>query len=139
MSARYVTGIKLSQSSVTLSKGSTITLTCSIEPSNPSEYEIAWFSNNLTVVQVEPTGLSCKVKAISDGETTITALETFSSKIANCNVCVASVQNLYAGNTAITDLYYGNSQISEMYLGNVLILNTNKNLKAVNKLKKNER
>ena len=125
-----ITGLTLSQSSITLGKNSSVKLSCSITPSDTSDYEIMWIANNSNI-ELEPNGLSCNVKGVSEGASIVTALELFSSKIASCNVTVTAsattppvttIQNLYVGEAKIIDLFYGNSQISKMYLGDILIL-----------------
>ncbi|MFV0588211.1 Ig-like domain-containing protein, partial [Bacteroides reticulotermitis] len=82
-----VTGLNLSQSTLSLDLNSTHTLTASVIPSNATIQTVVWSSNNPEVATVDPaTGL---VTAISAGYATVTAQSTVYETItATCELTV---------------------------------------------------
>ena len=82
-----VTGIALEQSSLLLPVGNTYTLRAHVQPSNATDQDIKWISNNEGVATVDQTG---KVKAVAAGTADIRAL--LAGKIANCTVQVDNVK-----------------------------------------------
>ena len=85
-----VSSIKLNNSSIELEKGSTITLSETISPSNATIVDIVWESSNPQVAMVNQSG---EVKALSAGTTTITATAVDGSDIsASCNIIVNSAE-----------------------------------------------
>lgn len=94
---RSATGAKLSASSVTLKKGKTKTLTCTLTPSN-SIGKVTWKSSNEKVATVNSSG---KVTAKKVGTATITA--TMKSKTTTKSVkCKVTVKGMTISNSAIT-------------------------------------
>ncbi len=65
-----VTGIFLNQSSLTLSKGQSVTLVASVQPSDASENNVTWVSSDKNVATVDQNG---QIIAKVGGVTTITA------------------------------------------------------------------
>lgn len=77
-----VSGVSLSQTSVTLVVGGTTTLTATVQPSGATNKTVTWSSSNASVATVN----SGTITAVSDGTATITA--TAGGKSATCAVTV---------------------------------------------------
>ena len=77
-----VTGITLSQTSISLEVGGKVSLTATVSPSDATDKTVTWTSSDPSVVSVE-SGL---VKAVSAGTATVTA--TAGGKSAKCEVNV---------------------------------------------------
>ena len=82
-SAVNPTGIKLSKTSLTLTKGGTSTLTATVTPSNATNKTVKWTSANEKVAKV----VNGKVTAVGTGRTVIAA-RTVNGKRAACTVIV---------------------------------------------------
>lgn len=82
-----VTGIALEQSSLLLPVGNTYALTAHVQPSNATDQNIKWISNNEGVATVDQTG---NVTAVAAGTADIRAL--LAGKFANCTVQVDNVK-----------------------------------------------
>ncbi len=83
-----VTGVKLSESSLTLDVGDTAELTATISPNNATDKTVSWTSSDPTVAKVE-NGV---VTALKPGSTTITATANDGSgKSATCSVTVNKI------------------------------------------------
>lgn len=82
-----VTGIVLEQSSLLLPVGNTYALTAHVQPSNATDQNIKWISNNEGVATVDQTG---KVTAVAAGTADIRAL--LAGKFARCTVQVDNVR-----------------------------------------------
>jgi uncharacterized protein YjdB len=81
-----VNKITLSQTSATLTKGQTLQLTASVQPTNATNKEVAWTSSNKNVATVSSTGL---VTAVAAGTATITCTANDGSGVkATCSVTV---------------------------------------------------
>ena len=81
-----VTGVSLNTDSLSLEVGESETLTATITPSNATDQNVTWSSNNESVATV---GTSGKVTAIKAGTATITATAADGSgKSASCSVTV---------------------------------------------------
>lgn len=84
-----INNLILSESSVTLMEGETLTLSITTTPTNADKNLIAWSSSNPEVASVGANG---KVLAVSPGVTTITARTYDSSKLSvSCEVKVVAV------------------------------------------------
>ena len=77
-----VTGITLSQTSISLEVGGKVSLTATVSPSDATDKTVTWTSSDPSVVSVE-NGL---VKAVSPGYAIVTA--TAGGKSARCEVTV---------------------------------------------------
>ena len=94
-SAIAVTKLTLSESSAEVSIGKTLTLSCTIEPSNATNKELVWSSLDETIATVDAQGVVTGVKA---GTVTITvASKSDPSVKATCTVTVI-------GETSIDDV-----------------------------------
>lgn len=81
-----VSGITLSKTTLTLSKGKTYALKATIVPANASIKAVIWTSSNQKVATVDKNG---NVKAIGKGTATITTTTTDGSKVKKtCTVTV---------------------------------------------------
>lgn len=90
-----VTKLTLSESSAEVSVGKTLTLSCTIEPSNATNKELIWSSSDETIATVDAQGVVTGVKA---GTVTITvASKSNPSVTATCTVTVV-------GETSIDDV-----------------------------------
>ncbi len=79
--------VKLNKSSLTLSKGSTATLTPSFTPSNTTVKTVTWTSSNKSVATVSSKGV---VKAVANGTAVITC-KTKNGETATCTITVKKV------------------------------------------------
>ena len=95
-----VTGVTLSQSSVTLDIGGTVTLTATVAPSNATDNTVTWSSSNTSVATVN----GGKVTAVAEGSATITA--SAGGKSATCSVTVKK------GTVAVTGITLSQSSIT---------------------------
>ncbi len=80
-----VTGVSLNKASATLTVGASETLTATVEPTNATNKNVTWSSNNETVATVDTNGL---VTAIAPGEATITVTTADGNHAATCTVIV---------------------------------------------------
>ncbi len=83
-----VTGITISQSSLTIAIGGTAQLNTVIAPSGATDTSVAWTSSDTTVAAVSPTGL---VSAIKVGTATVTVKTADGGFTASCVVTVNPV------------------------------------------------
>lgn len=82
---KSVTGITLSETSITLAEGQTKDLTATVEPAGADDAEVTWTSSNDSIVTVDDSG---KVTAVgANGKATITASTANGTK-AECEVTV---------------------------------------------------
>ena len=102
-----VTGITLSNSSLTMNLGTTKTVTATVKPDNASNKAITWKSDNTSVATVDAKG---KITAKGEGKATITATTKDGNHKATCTVTVnrikvtgvtvsASTATMYVGDT----------------------------------------
>ena len=105
-----VTSITLSQTSLTLSVGSTQTLTATVLPANATNKSVTWTSSNTSVATVSQAGT---VSAVASGSTTIVCSAKDGSGVyAECQVNVTvgtPVTSITLNQTAIA-LTVGGSQ-----------------------------
>lgn len=80
-----VSGVTLNKTSLNLVTGDSESLVPTISPSNATNKNVKWTSSNTKVATVDTTG---KVKAVSEGSTTITVKTIDGAKVATCNVTV---------------------------------------------------
>lgn len=84
-----VTGVRLNQTSASLTVGNTLTLTVAVSPSDALNKAVSWSSNNSSVATVS-NGV---VTANSAGTATITVKTSDGSKTASCIVTVTDGEN----------------------------------------------
>ena len=82
-----VTGVSLSKTTVSLTKGSATTLVATIAPSNATNKAVTWSSSDSSVATVNSNGM---VSAKTVGTATITATTADGSKVATCVVTVVN-------------------------------------------------
>jgi len=81
-----VTGVTVSPSTTTVNKGSTTTLTATVTPSNATNKNVTWTSNNESVATVTQNGV---VTGIGEGTATIKAIsQDNANKYGTCNITV---------------------------------------------------
>ncbi len=83
-----VTGVTVNPTSATLAVGGTRQLTATITPSNASNQNVSWSTNNSTVATVNTSGL---VTATGVGSAIITVTTQDGNKTATCNITVTSI------------------------------------------------
>ena len=110
-----VTGVSLNTDSLTLEEGGTATLTATITPSNATDQNVTWSSDNQNVATVDQNG---EVTAVSAGTATITVTTEDGSKTATCVVTVT------AATVPVTGVTLSQTQASLYYnrTPNTLIL-----------------
>ena len=80
-----VTGVTLSETTLTLEVGDTATLAATVTPTNATNQNVTWESSNPSVAAVDESG---KATAVTPGEATITVTTEDGSKTATCTVIV---------------------------------------------------
>ncbi|OBR90771.1 N-acetylmuramoyl-L-alanine amidase LytC precursor [Clostridium ragsdalei P11] len=80
-----VTGVTLNKNSTTILAGNTERLIAAVDPSNVTNSDVTWSSDDSSVAKVDNNGL---VTAVSKGTTTITVRTKDGGKTAECNVTV---------------------------------------------------
>ncbi len=83
-----VTGVSLNRSSLTINKGETSQLTATVSPSNATNKDVTWTSNNPDVASVASDGT---ITANKVGSATITVKTADGGKTATCSITVKSV------------------------------------------------
>ena len=84
-----VTGVTLDKAELTLKEGSTGTLEAKVEPSDATNQNVTWESDNTQVATVDEHG---QVTAVSAGTATITVKTEDGDKTAECKVTVNAPQ-----------------------------------------------
>ena len=93
-----VTSITLNKTSISLEKGSSETLTATVNPSDATDKSVSWTSSDATVASVDQSG---RVTAMKGGKATITAQA--GEKTATCEVTVTvSVESVTLNRTSVT-------------------------------------
>ena len=82
-----VTDVSLDKTELTLTDGGSETLTATITPSNATNKNVTWSSNNTTVATVDNSG---KVTAVGAGTAQITVTTEDGNKTATCAVTVTA-------------------------------------------------
>ena len=94
------TGISLDKTSATVNKGSNITLTATVTPSNATNKTVTWTSSNTSVATVS----GGVVKAVAAGTATITA-KTSNGITATCKISVPAPSNVLSLNNVVFSAY----------------------------------
>ena len=82
----YPSRVSLSRDSITITKGSTATISATVIPSNATDRSIRWFSSDSKVASVE----NGKIKGVKPGRCTIYA-QASNGKTSACAVCVKGI------------------------------------------------
>ena len=103
-----VTGVSLDNTSISLTVGSTQTLTATVTPADALDKSVTWSSNNTSVATVSTYGV---VTAKAAGTATITVRTNDGGKTATCTVTVTaiSVTGVSLNKSSLT-LYEGDSE-----------------------------
>lgn len=105
-----ITGITLSQTSGTLEIGKTLALTAAVAPSNATNKNISWTSNNTGVADVSSIGV---VTAKAAGTATVTATaQDGSGKSASCTITVKAAEPVGPTEVAITGVTLDKTSLS---------------------------
>ena len=86
-----VNSVSLSQSSLSLDIGNSTTLTATIEPSNATNQNVTWSTNNSNV-SLSPNGLSCQVTGSTSGSSIVTITTEDGNKTATCNITINAIE-----------------------------------------------
>ena len=86
-----VTDVSLNMAALTLGAGNKETLAATVLPSNATNREVTWSSNNTGVATVSASG---EVTGVSGGTASITVTTKDGAKTANCTVTVTSAPTL---------------------------------------------
>ena len=100
-----VSEVRLDKTTVSLSVGSSITLTATVLPENASNKTVSWKSSNTSVATVDSNG---KIKAIAGGSATITA--TAGGVSAKCSVTVSVPVTSVSLNKTSLNLMVGDTE-----------------------------
>ena len=106
-----ISGITISQSTLSVTKGYTATLVAEIKPYNASVNDLIWMSDTPQVASVTATGGTATIKGESKGTATITVKEPNGTYMASCVVTVnnpapvTEVKIYPRGNAAATASY----------------------------------
>ena len=104
-----VTGVTLNTETLELFTSNTATLTATVEPSNATNKNVTWSSNNANVATVQ----NGTVTAVGAGEATITVTTEDGKKTATCKVTVTDKTYSITANTTALDfgsVYTGYAQ-----------------------------
>ena len=85
--AAPVTGISLSQTELSMSKGGTVELTATVEPVEATGAPLTWGSSNASVVTISGNGMKVILQAVEEGSAEITVTAENGVK-ASCTVTV---------------------------------------------------
>ena len=96
-----VTGVSLDKATLELYTGDTATLTATVQPSNATNQNVTWQSDNANVATVQ----NGTVTAVGAGETTIRVTTEDGGKTATCKVTVT--QSTYSISADTTALNFG--------------------------------
>ena len=91
-----VTGVTLSENSITIGKFDTYTLSATVIPNNATDKSVTWSSSNVNVATVDSNGV---VSSVASGNATITVTTVDGGFTAQCSV---SVTNRYAYFTLVS-------------------------------------
>lgn len=95
-----VSSITLSDTSITLEKGSSKQLSITINPVDATDKSVTWFSSDTNIATVDKTG---NVTAVNGGNATITAKSADGKITATCSINVTvSVQSVFLNKNEIT-------------------------------------
>ena len=86
-----VTGVTLDQTSVSVDRGKTVTLTASVLPANASDKDVTWSTSNSSVATVD-NGI---VTGVAVGNATITVTTHDGSFTATCDVTVTKPEFIF--------------------------------------------
>ncbi len=81
-----VTGVDISDDSLSLEEGQSAVLTATVLPDNATDKTVSWSSDNTSVVTVDQGG---NLNAVGAGQATVTVTTTDGGFSASCNVTVA--------------------------------------------------
>lgn len=102
-----VESVTLSESSVTLIEGESLTLTTTVSPDGAADKSIAWGSSNPSVVTIDNEG---KITAIAPGTAIITVTANDGSGVSA--LCEVTVNELILGKCATPTISYADGKVS---------------------------
>ena len=132
-----VTGVTLNKSTLTLDRGTTVTLTAAVAPTNATDKTVLWDTSDSSIATVDAHGI---VKALKKGTALITA--TAGGKTATCVVTVAVPSTKVKLNTKTVYMVKGKSlkvkaTMTPSDTTDTLAVSNTKNTVATASLKKN--
>ena len=115
--AQVVTGVSMSEPSITLNEGQSTTLTATVSPSNAANKSVNWTSTNTSVARVDANGV---VTAVSLGTATIKAeAKDGSGKYATCSVTVRRPVTSITLNKTELDLLWAGENVTATLIATV--------------------
>lgn len=69
-----VDSVSINEKDVKLPVGIKTTITAIINPHNANNQKVSWYVEDSSIVTIEPDGLKCNIKALAEGETTVTVV-----------------------------------------------------------------
>ncbi|MEP6465186.1 MAG: Ig-like domain-containing protein [Parafilimonas sp.] len=87
-----VTSVAVSPTTATVNVGATTQLTATVAPSNATNKNVSWTSNNTSIATVSSSGL---VTAVASGSATITVITQDGNKTATSAITVPSTGTIY--------------------------------------------
>lgn len=102
-----VSSITLNKTSITLEKGKTTTLTATINPSNATNKNVTWSSNNTNVATVN----NGTIKANKAGTATITAISN-NGKSASCKITVKAKEQPKPSTVEVTSITLNKTNVT---------------------------
>ena len=85
-----VDSISLSQNSLSINKGETVTLNANISPAGATNKNVTWSTNNSNV-SLTPNVLSCEILGNIAGSSVVTVTSEDGNKTASCNISITDV------------------------------------------------
>lgn len=101
-----VTGVSLNKTSLTITVGETYTLKATVKPTDATNKSVTWSSNDSSVATVDSNG---KVKAIKEGNATITVTTKDGSYTATANIKVEPAKVTKVTISGSSSVIVGNS------------------------------
>ena len=93
-----VTGVSVSPSSIDINAGDEYTLVAVIQPTNATNRNVSWISQDLSVVSVNENG---RITGLAEGTTEVTCVTQDGGFVGRCNVTVHGVGILHADNIVV--------------------------------------
>lgn len=109
-----VTGVKLNETTATVEAGNKYQLIATVQPTNATNTNVTWSSDNIDIATVDENGL---VTAVKEGTANITVTTEDGSKTATCAVTVTAKEEQTVAVTGVTI-----SESEEVTFGNTLKL-----------------
>lgn len=118
---RRVTGVQISNSTLSVEAGKNAQLSAIISPSGVSNPNVSWSSSNTSIATVDSNG---KITAVAAGQCSITVTTEDGGFSDSCALTVTpndDILNIVNGINRIKNIKIGTTNISKCYLGTIKI------------------